>query len=154
MSEQGLLVIAPHPDDETLAAGGTIARCAAAGLPVTILTVAAHMPPLYSEAVHQQTVAEARRAHGILGVTDSRFLDLPAVYVSDQPVAELNGAIAAVVEKVRPSVVLCPYPDRHVDRGAGEAEFMLRLRLSLVERQRPHVFLIEGLLHCLGRDLG
>ncbi len=118
MSNQGLLVIAPHPDDETLAAGDTIALCAAAGLPVTILTVAAHMPPLYSEAVHQQTVAEARKAHGILGVTDSRFLDLPAVYVSDQPVAELNGAIAAVVEKVRPSVVLCPYPDRHVDHRA------------------------------------
>ena len=118
MSDQGLLVIAPHPDDETLGAGGTIARCAAAGLPVTILTVAAHMPPLYSEAVHQQTVAEARKAHGVLGVTDSQFLDIPAVSVRDRPVAELNGAIASVLEKARPLVVLCPYPDRHVDHRA------------------------------------
>ena len=118
MSDQGLLVIAPHPDDETLGAGGTIARCAAAGLPVTILTVAAHMPPLYSEAVHQQTVTEARRAHGVLGVADSQFLDIPAVYVRDRPVAELNGAIASVVEKARPQVVLCAYPDRHVDHRA------------------------------------
>jgi LmbE family N-acetylglucosaminyl deacetylase len=118
MSEGGLLVIAPHPDDETLAAGGTIARCAAAGLPVTVLTVAAHMPPLYSEAVHQQTVSEARAAHGILGVSESRFLDIPAVYVAAQPVAELNGAIAAVVAETRPVAVLCAYPDRHVDHRA------------------------------------
>jgi LmbE family N-acetylglucosaminyl deacetylase len=118
MTTQGLLVIAPHPDDETLAAGGTIARCAAAGLPVTILTVAAHMPPLYSEAVHQQTVAEARAAHRVLGVTDSQFLDFPAVYVADQPVAELNGSIARVIEQCRPTVVLFAYPDRHIDHRA------------------------------------
>jgi len=118
MSNQGLLVIAPHPDDETLAAGGTIARCTAAGLPVTILTVAAHMPPLYSEALHRQTVTEARKAHGLLGVADSQFLDFPAVYLTERPVAELNGAIAAVVEKTRPLAVLCPFPDRHVDHRA------------------------------------
>ena len=62
MSDQGLLVIAPHPDDETLGAGGTITRCAAAELPVTILTVAAHMPPLYSEAADSRTLCAAARS--------------------------------------------------------------------------------------------
>ena len=88
-----MLVIAPHPDDETLGTGGTIARSTAAGVPVTILTVSAHMPPLYSEETHQQTVAEARKAHAELGVSDSRFMDIPAVYVRDTPVPELNGPI-------------------------------------------------------------
>lgn len=113
-----VLVIAPHPDDETLGAGGTIARATAGGVPVTILTVAAHMPPLYSEETHQQTVAEARRAHEILGVSDSRFLDIPAVFVRDTPVPELNGPIMDLVKELEPSIVLCPYPDRHVDHRA------------------------------------
>ena len=116
--DRTVLVIAPHPDDETLGAGGTIARCRAAGLPVCVLTVAAHMPPLYSEDVHRQTVAEARQAHAVLGVDDSRFLDFPAVYLRDRPVAELNGAIAEIVNAIAPTVVLFAYPDRHVDHRA------------------------------------
>src|SRR5690606_16443830 len=34
---RGLLVVLPHPDDETFAAGGTIARFTDAGLPVLYL---------------------------------------------------------------------------------------------------------------------
>ncbi len=115
MSADGVLVIAPHPDDETLGAGGTIARCAKAGHKVTVLTVAAHMPPLYSDEVHQQTIAEAKAAHAVMGVAEARFLDIPAVYVRDQPVPELNGAIMKVIKEVNPAAVLCCYPDRHVD---------------------------------------
>ena len=73
------------------------------------------MPPLYSEDVHRQTVGEARKAHAVLGVEDSRFLDFPAVYLRDRPVAELNGAIAEIVAATAPAVVLCAYPDRHID---------------------------------------
>jgi N-acetyl-1-D-myo-inositol-2-amino-2-deoxy-alpha-D-glucopyranoside deacetylase len=34
----GLLLVHAHPDDESLATGGTIARYAAAGVPVTVVT--------------------------------------------------------------------------------------------------------------------
>ena len=110
-----VLIVAPHPDDETLGAGGAIAKYARADHDVTVLTVAGHRPPLYTEAVYQQTVREARAAHAILGVAESVFLDLPATTLGLMPTHELNGMIGSVFDRVRPQIVLCPYPDRHVD---------------------------------------
>jgi LmbE family N-acetylglucosaminyl deacetylase len=113
--DRRLLVIAPHPDDEILGVGGTMARFARSGGKVTVLTVAAHKPPLYPPEVHAQTVAEARQAHAAIGVSESVFLDYPAVCMSETPVHELNAAIHQVVRRVEPHILLFPYWDRHVD---------------------------------------
>ncbi len=110
-----LLVVAPHPDDEILGAGGVMARFARAGGEVTVLTVAAHMPPLYPATVHEQTVAEARQAHALIGVARSIFLDNPAVLLGEIPLPEFNASIQRVVDDVRPHVLLMPFPDRHID---------------------------------------
>jgi LmbE family N-acetylglucosaminyl deacetylase len=77
------LVIAPHPDDETLGLGGTIARMSSAGINVSVVTVAAHMPPLYTEDVHETTVRESRAAQKVLGVHESVFMDKPAVFLKN-----------------------------------------------------------------------
>jgi N-acetylglucosamine malate deacetylase 1 len=110
-----VLIVAPHPDDETLGAGGTIAKLASQGHDVSVLVVSGHLPPLYQADVYRKTVAEARRAFDILGVTAQRFLEIPATLVGDEPVHVLNGKIASVVAELRPQILLCPYPDRHVD---------------------------------------
>jgi N-acetylglucosamine malate deacetylase 1 len=114
-SPKKLLVVAPHPDDEILGAGGTIAKMAHEGYEVTVLTVSGHRPPLYPEEAYERTVREARAAHALVGVRASIFLGVPATMLGNQPVAELNGKIVSVVRDVAPSIVLCPYPDRHVD---------------------------------------
>ncbi|MBX3244936.1 MAG: PIG-L family deacetylase [Acidobacteria bacterium] len=109
------LIIAPHPDDETLGAGGTIKRLSENGWDVTVLTFAAHMPPLYSEEVHKTTVRESREAHAVLGVKTSVYLDKPAVFLGEIPVSELNSLILTEVEKAAPQILLIPYYDRHID---------------------------------------
>lgn len=110
-----LLIISPHPDDETLGAGGTIARFADRGGEVTVLTVAAHMPPLYSEEIHQTAIADAHKAHALIGVKESIFFDHPAVLLGNIPLHEFNNSMREVVERVEPDVVLVPYFDRHID---------------------------------------
>ena len=110
-----VLIVAPHPDDETLGAGGTAAKFAAGGHHVTVLTVSGHLPPLYAEGVYEQTVQEALHALEILGISDHRFLRIPATMVGALPVHVLNEQVNAVVRDVAPNIVLCPYPDRHVD---------------------------------------
>jgi LmbE family N-acetylglucosaminyl deacetylase len=109
------LVIAPHPDDETLGCGGTIKKLAEAGWEVKVLTVAAHMPPLYTKDVHEGTVREARAAHKVLGVSASTFLDNPALSLSVMPLAELNAAIHGEIESYKPGALFIPFYDRHID---------------------------------------
>jgi len=110
-----MLVVAPHPDDEILGVGGTMVRFASAGGEITVLTVAAHMPPLYPEKVHQQTVAEARKAHALIGVKESIFFDNPAMLLGQIPIHEFNARILEVAQKVEPDIMLVPYYDRHLD---------------------------------------
>lgn len=115
MKRKHLLVVAPHPDDEILGAGGTMAKHVNEGVGVTVLTVAGHRPPLYTEELYQQTVSEAKKAHAIIGVERSIFLDLAATTLGAMKTHELNGAILAAIREVRPTTVLLPYPDRHID---------------------------------------
>jgi len=111
-----VLIVAPHPDDETLGAGGTAAKCAAQGDDVHVLIVSGHLPPLYPPERFEQTVEEARQAFAILGLKNAaQLLRLPATMLGDLPISELNARLSAVVDAVRPSVLLCPFPDRHVD---------------------------------------
>jgi LmbE family N-acetylglucosaminyl deacetylase len=110
-----VLIVAPHPDDETLGAGGTAAKFVAQGDHVAVLVVSGHLPPLYPAGVFEKTVQEALRAFQILGLVDHRFLKIPATMVGDVPTHVLNEQVSAVIRDVRPQIVLCPYPDRHVD---------------------------------------
>ena len=112
------LVIAPHPDDETLGAGGAIRKLADADWQVNVLTVAAHMPPLYSKDAHEGTVREARAAHEILGVAESTFLDNPALSLSTMPVARLNHTIHDEIARSMADALFIPFYDRHIDHRA------------------------------------
>jgi LmbE family N-acetylglucosaminyl deacetylase len=142
-----ILVVAPHPDDETLGAGGTIAKYAAEGHEVFVLMVSGHLPPLYPRDQYDTTVAEASCAFEILGVSRSRFLEIPATRIGDEPVDVLNGHISHAVQEFAPHIVLGPFPDRHIDHrlifdgvmvaarpvGAGRAIEMLAVYETLSE---------------------
>lgn len=112
---KSLVVIAPHPDDETLGAGGTIARFSEAGVKVSVLIVSGHLPPLYPQEAFETTRREADAALKILGAHDWEFLQIPATKVHEAPVAEVTGKINAFIKARAPEAVLLPFPDRHID---------------------------------------
>ncbi len=114
MTPKKLVVVAPHPDDETLGCGGTIARFAGVGTEVSVLVVSGHLPPLYDRDVFEISRKEAEAAFEIMGVTNSEFLAIPATLVRDTPVAKLNGQIGGFIRSAAPEMVLIPFPDRHI----------------------------------------
>jgi LmbE family N-acetylglucosaminyl deacetylase len=110
------LVIAPHPDDEVLGVGGAMARWALEGHVVQVAVVTRGRPPLYSDVEEAVCSAEARAAHGRLGVAATWFLDLPAAELDSLPHRELNGRLGELIRASGPDEVYVPFlGDVHLD---------------------------------------
>ncbi|NVK12650.1 PIG-L family deacetylase (plasmid) [Leisingera sp. S132] len=111
-----VLVVAPHPDDEVLGAGGTIARLAAMGRQVHAAIVTRGREEIFGAAQIETVRREAEAAHAHLGVARTHWLGFPAAELAEQPHGALNGALSALVQELAPSLVLAPHPgDIHLD---------------------------------------
>jgi N-acetylglucosamine malate deacetylase 1 len=141
LATKRVLVIAPHPDDEVLGAGGTVARMSAARAEVIVAIVTKGAPPLFAEATTANVRCEARAAHAHLGVARTVFLDHPAARLDQVPHHELNRALAELVRDVAPDTLLLPFVgDIHLDH---QLTFM-----SAMVAARPHVARFPGRILC------
>lgn len=104
-----VLVIAPHPDDEILGVGGTIAKYASAGNDVYVCVVTKGSLPLFAPDGVRQVRSECEYADKILGVKKTSFLDFPAAMLEDVPRYKLNDEIAKVIQSVLPDEVYLPH---------------------------------------------
>ena len=125
-----VLVVAPHPDDETLGCAGAIALLRSIGSPVHILVMSdgtqshPHSSKYPKAALQQLREAETRSAMAILGVDRSNitFFALPD---GAMPTALAPGFSAAVARcqtylaSITPQLVLLPWRhDPHPDHRA------------------------------------
>jgi LmbE family N-acetylglucosaminyl deacetylase len=104
-----VLVIAPHPDDEIIGVGGTIAKRTLAGDEVYVCIVTKGCLPLFEENFIEQGRSECRQADKLLGVKETIFLDFPAVMLETVPRYELNGKISEVIQRIQPEEVYIPH---------------------------------------------
>lgn len=110
------LVIAPHPDDEVLGCGGTIARLAAMQRDVHVAVVTRGTPPRFDPVQVEQVAAETAAAHRYLGVKQTHHLDFPAAELDRVPQADLNVALGDLVRATAPDTLFLPFPgDIHRD---------------------------------------
>ena len=103
-----VLVIAPHPDDEILGVGGTMAKRSAKGDEVYVCVVTKAYEPLFPAEVTERSRAECREADRLAGAKETLFLDFPAVMLETVPRYEFNGKIGEVISKIRPDEVYIP----------------------------------------------
>ena len=104
-----ILVFAPHPDDEVLGVGGTMAKRTAAGDEVYVCVVTKGPKLLFKEEIIEQSREECREADKQLGVAETIFLDFPAVMLETVPRYEFNGKISEIIQKIKPDEVYIPH---------------------------------------------
>jgi LmbE family N-acetylglucosaminyl deacetylase len=127
-----LLVLAPHPDDETLGCGGLILLARRAGMPVLIVFLtdggASHpglVPREEMAAVRRREAAEAATR---LEVPDFEICGFPDGRLRAHG-REVVAAVARAVERFAPSAAFAPLPrDRHADHEAAAAIARAALR--------------------------
>lgn len=109
-------VVAPHPDDEVLGCGGTMARLAEQGAEVHVVIVTRGQEPAFSKAYMDQVMAEADRAHALLGVKQTHRLDLPAAALDTLPTSRVNARIGECLSEIAPDTLFVPFiGDIHLD---------------------------------------
>lgn len=118
-SIQNVLVLAPHPDDEILGAGGVIARHVSEGdvVDVAILTNASvGAPELFSAQKVVEVRQEALTAHCLLGVHKTWFEEFAAPRLDAGPGYPISLAIEAIIRETRAEVLYIPFRgDLHND---------------------------------------
>jgi len=125
-----VLAIGPHPDDVELVIGGTCAALAKAGRRVVAVELTRGESGTLGDARTRER--EACRAARILGLAARENLGLPDAAL--EFTLPYRRAVAAVVRKWRPEVILAPlYEDAHPDhvvagRLAEAAFFEARLK--------------------------
>jgi LmbE family N-acetylglucosaminyl deacetylase len=118
-----LLAVLAHPDDESLGVGGTLAKYAAEGIDVFLLTATrggsgrfrghrtddrAHPGPAALAGIRE---AELRAAASVLGVRELSVFDYPDQHLDAANPVEAVARIAGQVRRVRPDVVVTFGPD-------------------------------------------
>jgi LmbE family N-acetylglucosaminyl deacetylase len=122
-----ILVVVAHPDDETLGAGGTVARFARQGSEVWVAVVCDGVTARHQEIARQKDCA--RRACEILGVKNVVFCDLPDQRLDELSLLDVIGPIERCVSDLRPDVVLTHFAeDVNQDHGIVARATMVAAR--------------------------
>ncbi len=124
-----ILIIAPHPDDEVLGCGGTMAKYSSQGDEVYVAIVTKGISPIFSESKTEETRRYCREADQILGAKDTIFMDFPAVMLETVPRYKFNAAFVQLISDVQPDTVYLPHRgDMQIDHKMVVDAAMVALR--------------------------
>jgi N-acetyl-1-D-myo-inositol-2-amino-2-deoxy-alpha-D-glucopyranoside deacetylase len=153
-----VLGIFAHPDDESLACGGTLARLADAGARVVVMCASRGEagsvcdPSLVPEgdSLGGVRVRELRDAAAILGVSEVVVLDHPDGDLRWDRVLELHAEIVKALERYRPDAVITFAEDGlywHLDHiGIHERTYTAVLSLGAAAPPLYYVTMREGVM--------
>lgn len=156
--EKHILVVFPHPDDESFAVAGTLALHIQAGTPVTYMCLTLGEmgrnlgnPPFATReslpVIRKQELLDAAKA---VGIQDLRMMGLRDKTVEFEDDEKLTNMIAEAIDELHPSLVITFYPGYsvHPDHEAtGRA--VVRAIARMPEDERPKLHCVAFSNNCL-----
>ena len=133
-----VLILAPHPDDESIGCGGALCLHAGRGDRSAAVYLTSgelglkHLPPSQAWLAREK---EAAKAAEVLGIGERFFLRLPDWCVGDN-VAKAAMILSPLLKRLRPDLIYLPHPrEWHPDHKAALP--VVRAALKGVRSSRP-----------------
>ena len=143
-----ILVIAPHADDEILGCGATMVKEVAKGNDVYVLVctnASKGAPEQFSEELIKTIRNEALKAHKVIGVKETLFMEFPAPVLDQYPRFKISIAISEIIRKYEIDTVFVPHKgDCHMDHTVIHDCAMVACR-PLANCKVKHIYAYETL---------
>lgn len=112
-----VLVVAVHPDDETLGCGGTLLKHKANGDEIHwLLCTAMHEKEGFSKDIVQKRTSEIDKVAKLYNFDGVHQLNLPAMKIDECSMSSLVSKISSIVRIVQPNTIYLPFKsDVHSD---------------------------------------
>ena len=150
-AHKNILVVAAHPDDEVIGAGGTIAAHAARGdqVFIAILTEGASVQVPGEDDKISLKKRQAQQAAEVLGAREVFSGDFPDQRLDVMPMLEINRFVERVAREVEPHVIYTHhFADLNSDhRAAYEAAAVAARPFSLPSFERLLCYTVDTLTH-------
>lgn len=118
---QRILIVAPHPDDDIIGCGGSIARHIQKGISITVVFMTSGEAGSLETSIDVTASireAEARAAAGVLGQMDLEFLHNPDGYIQTHQEKNLI-SLTRIIRQQKPAVIYFPHRhEGHIDHRA------------------------------------
>jgi len=126
-----ILVVAPHPDDETLGAGATIFKHSKDGDEIYWCIVTKPYTPDWNKEFISKRKKEITEVGQLYGFKKIFELGLPTVKLDLMGQKKVNDALAQVIKEIKPNIVYAPHPgDLNCDHKIVFNAVMVALRPS------------------------
>ncbi len=104
-----VIVISPHPDDETLGCGGTLLKHRAAGDTIGWIIITGKTKEHgFSGTEITQREKEIKRVSQMYGFKTLSNMNLPTMHLDEIPLKDMVDAISKIISEVKPHTVYLP----------------------------------------------
>lgn len=140
--DQKVLIFSPHPDDETIAAGGYIYDSVRAGAQVSVVLVTDGD----KHGLKDKRYMEFRESAAILGVDQGKliFLSYSDGKLREADKGQLKNQFRDIMDRVNPDILIYPHPlDRHQDHAVAGRVVEDVLNESVKEKIVSYQYLVH-----------